>query len=175
MDRTSSAIVDYVAASHEAKLGSDASHAVRRTLVDCLACAVGGLDSRPAQVARALAAAASSDPGATAFGLARPTSVELAVFANTAMVRYLDWNDTYFTHRGGGGHPSDIVPTALAVGEAVGASGSAVMSAIACVTEGHAQTDADIQEFMSGNLCRCGAYPKIVEAIKQARGQMGKA
>ena len=132
MDRTSSAIVDYIAASHEAKLGPDASHAVRRTLVDCLACAVGGLDSRPAEVARALAAAASSDPGATAFGLPRPTSVELAVFANTAMVRYLDWNDTYFTHRGGGGHPSDIVPTALAVGEAVGASGSAVMSAIAC-------------------------------------------
>jgi xanthine dehydrogenase YagT iron-sulfur-binding subunit len=50
-----------------------------------------------------------------------------------------------------------------------------IMSAVACVAEGHAQTDADIQEFMSGNLCRCGAYPKIVEAIKQARGQMGKA
>jgi xanthine dehydrogenase YagT iron-sulfur-binding subunit len=50
-----------------------------------------------------------------------------------------------------------------------------IMSAVACVTEGHAQTDSDIQEFMSGNLCRCGAYPKIVEAIKQARGQMGKA
>jgi 2-methylcitrate dehydratase len=132
MDRTSSAIVDYVAASHDAKLGPDASHAVRRTLVDCFACAVGGLDSRPAEVARALAVATSSDPGATAFGLARPTSIELAVFANTAMARYLDWNDTYFTQRGGGGHPSDIVPTALAVGEAVGASGPAVMSAIAC-------------------------------------------
>ena len=50
-----------------------------------------------------------------------------------------------------------------------------IMSAVACVAEGHAQTDADIQEFMSGNLGRCGAYPKIVEAIKQARGQMGKA
>ena len=50
-----------------------------------------------------------------------------------------------------------------------------IMSAVACVAEGHAQTDADIQEFMSGNLCRCGAYPKIVEAIRQARGQMGKA
>jgi xanthine dehydrogenase YagT iron-sulfur-binding subunit len=50
-----------------------------------------------------------------------------------------------------------------------------IMSAVACVAEGHAQTDADIREFMSGNLCRCGAYPKIVEAIKQARDQMGKA
>jgi len=47
-----------------------------------------------------------------------------------------------------------------------------IMSAVACVAEGHADTDADIQEYMSGNLCRCGAYPKIVAAIKQARSQM---
>jgi xanthine dehydrogenase YagT iron-sulfur-binding subunit len=47
-----------------------------------------------------------------------------------------------------------------------------IMSAVACVHEGHADSDADIQEYMSGNLCRCGAYPKIVAAIKQARGQM---
>lgn len=47
-----------------------------------------------------------------------------------------------------------------------------IMSAIACVREGHAKTDADIQEYMSGNLCRCAAYPKIVAAIKQAREQM---
>ena len=48
-----------------------------------------------------------------------------------------------------------------------------ILSAVACVAEGHATTDADIQDHMSGNLCRCGAYPKIVLAIKQAHGQMG--
>jgi xanthine dehydrogenase YagT iron-sulfur-binding subunit len=47
-----------------------------------------------------------------------------------------------------------------------------IMSAIACVREGHAKTDADIREYMSGNLCRCAAYPKIVAAIKQAREHM---
>lgn len=47
-----------------------------------------------------------------------------------------------------------------------------IMSAIACVREGHAKTDADIQEYMSGNLCRCAAYPKIVAAIRQARDKM---
>ena len=47
-----------------------------------------------------------------------------------------------------------------------------IMSAIACVHEGHANSDADIQEYMSGNLCRCAAYPKIVAAIKQAREKM---
>jgi len=44
-----------------------------------------------------------------------------------------------------------------------------IMSAVACVREGHATADEQIKEFMSGNLCRCGAYPKIVAAIKQAR------
>jgi xanthine dehydrogenase YagT iron-sulfur-binding subunit len=48
-----------------------------------------------------------------------------------------------------------------------------IMSAIACVREGHASTDTDIQEYMSGNLCRCAAYPKIVAAIKQARDPSG--
>jgi xanthine dehydrogenase YagT iron-sulfur-binding subunit len=46
-----------------------------------------------------------------------------------------------------------------------------IMSAVACVREGHADSDPDIREYMSGNLCRCAAYPKIVLAIKQARDQ----
>ncbi|MET4848043.1 (2Fe-2S)-binding protein [Bradyrhizobium japonicum] len=43
-----------------------------------------------------------------------------------------------------------------------------IVSAIACVKEGHATTDSDIREFMSGNICRCAAYPNIVAAVKQA-------
>jgi xanthine dehydrogenase YagT iron-sulfur-binding subunit len=47
-----------------------------------------------------------------------------------------------------------------------------IMSAIGCVWEGHARNDAGIREFMSGNLCRCAAYPNIVDAITQARHSM---
>ena len=43
-----------------------------------------------------------------------------------------------------------------------------ILSAIACVKEGHAGTDDEIREYMSGNLCRCAAYPRIVEAVRQA-------
>ena len=50
-----------------------------------------------------------------------------------------------------------------------------IMSAIACVHEGHAETEAQIREFMSGNLCRCAAYPNIVDAIQQAKPQMERA
>jgi xanthine dehydrogenase YagT iron-sulfur-binding subunit len=47
-----------------------------------------------------------------------------------------------------------------------------ICSAIGLLNEGHAQTDAEVQELMSGNLCRCGAYPNIIAAIQDAREQM---
>ncbi len=46
-----------------------------------------------------------------------------------------------------------------------------IMSAVACVTEGHTRTDAEIREYMSGNLCRCGAYPNIVAAVRDVAQQ----
>lgn len=42
-----------------------------------------------------------------------------------------------------------------------------IMSAVACVKEGHTKSVAEIKEFMSGNLCRCGAYNGIVESIQK--------
>lgn len=51
-----------------------------------------------------------------------------------------------------------------------------IMSAVACVSEGHAADDAEIREYMSGNLCRCAAYPNILAAIRsvaQADEQAG--
>jgi len=50
-----------------------------------------------------------------------------------------------------------------------------ICSAVALLKEGHAKTDGDIREWMSGNLCRCGAYPNIVAAIKEAQGKSGGA
>jgi xanthine dehydrogenase YagT iron-sulfur-binding subunit len=47
-----------------------------------------------------------------------------------------------------------------------------VMSAVACIDGGHASNDAAIREYMSGNLCRCAAYPNIVAAIRAAKSQL---
>ncbi len=43
-----------------------------------------------------------------------------------------------------------------------------IMSATACIKEGHTKSDGEIREWMSGNLCRCAAYPNILEAVKKA-------
>jgi xanthine dehydrogenase YagT iron-sulfur-binding subunit len=48
-----------------------------------------------------------------------------------------------------------------------------IMSAVAMVEEGHADSDRNIREAMSGNICRCAAYPNIVLAITQAKTKMG--
>ena len=47
-----------------------------------------------------------------------------------------------------------------------------IMSAVGCIREGRTGSDAEIREFMSGNICRCGAYPNIVDAIRTATPQV---
>jgi xanthine dehydrogenase YagT iron-sulfur-binding subunit len=49
-----------------------------------------------------------------------------------------------------------------------------IMSAVACIEEGHANSDEDIREYMSGNICRCAAYPNIVAAVKQVASSTQK-
>jgi xanthine dehydrogenase YagT iron-sulfur-binding subunit len=47
-----------------------------------------------------------------------------------------------------------------------------IMAAVACVREGHANNEENIREYMSGNICRCAAYPNIVAAVQQAAPEM---
>jgi len=50
-----------------------------------------------------------------------------------------------------------------------------IMSAVALLAEGRTGSDAEIREFMSGNICRCGAYPNIVAAIRAAAEELARA
>ena len=50
-----------------------------------------------------------------------------------------------------------------------------IMSAVACVAEGNAGSKESIREYMSGNICRCGAYVGIVAAIEDAAAKMRRA
>ncbi len=50
-----------------------------------------------------------------------------------------------------------------------------IMAAVACVNEGHATSPEQIREYMSGNICRCGAYAGIVAAVQDAAPKMGRA
>ena len=47
-----------------------------------------------------------------------------------------------------------------------------IISAVACIAEGHAESADQVREWMSGNLCRCGAYPQITAAVLDAAGRL---
>jgi xanthine dehydrogenase YagT iron-sulfur-binding subunit len=49
-----------------------------------------------------------------------------------------------------------------------------IMSALALLEEGRAGSDDEVRDFMSGNICRCGAYPNIVDAIREVAGSAGE-
>src|SRR5438309_517096 len=82
---------------------------------------------------RRIALAARCEPGATVLGTGQRTTPDLAAFANGAMVRYLDYNDTYLSLEPA--HPSDNIPAALAVAEARGRSGRDFITAVVLAYE----------------------------------------
>ncbi len=135
MDQTTETIVNFAGQIASTTLAESTINHARRLLVDSLACMVGGFDGPPARIARAMASEISSGFPASVAGNSAASSAELAAFANTVAVRYLDFNDTFFSPLGGGGHPSDLIPTVLAVGDATAASGHDALVAIVAAYE----------------------------------------
>jgi len=89
-------------------------HEVKRRVIDSIATCLGAYRSQPAKIVRAKAMAINDPPpAASVWGTNHNTSAELAAFANGAMVRYLDYNDTYLSLEPA--HPSDNIPPAVAV------------------------------------------------------------
>ena len=108
-------------------------HEVKRRVLDSLACAFGAWSAEPCRIARRMAGAVELREGATLWGTRVRTTPDLAAFANGALVRYLDFNDTYLAQEPA--HPSDNIAAVLALGEAVHASGRRIIQAIAVAYE----------------------------------------
>src|SRR5437763_7758228 len=133
MDATTEYLSDYACRLRDDDLAADAVHQVKRTLIDTLGCAVGARDAEPVAIAVRAASRVRGTPPARLLGRAQQTSTDLAAFANTVLVRYLDCNDTYVGR--GTGHPSDMIPAVLAVADARKANGRAVITAITAAYE----------------------------------------
>ncbi|MBI1826897.1 MAG: MmgE/PrpD family protein [Planctomycetes bacterium] len=104
-------------------------HEVKRRVIDSLATTLGAYRSHPAKIVREKAMAVN-DPGAKAlvWGTSHRTLPELATFANGAMTRYLDYNDTYLSLEPA--HPSDNISAAVAVTQQTGRNGKDLIAAI---------------------------------------------
>jgi len=109
-------------------------HQTKRVVLDTLGCAIGGYDSEASRAIQELIEELGHPGEATVFGSGLRTSCLNAVFANGAMVRYLDYNDTAFILQGEtyrtGYHPSEVIPPILALAERQHLSGRDVIAAI---------------------------------------------
>ncbi len=132
-DNISRLFADYVAAVDYADLAPEVAREVKRRVLDSFGVALAAFDSDTARAARALAFDAPIPNGATILGTPQRTTPDLAAFANGALVRYLDYNDTYLSLEPL--HPSDVIPALLALAETRHASGRALITAIALAYE----------------------------------------
>src|SRR5690349_18269625 len=106
----------YAVALRYEQLPREVVHQAKRLIVDTIGCALGGGESEPARIARDIAGTVTSSKPATVMVSGRPTSPDLAAFANGAMIRFLDFNDGY-TSIGESGHPSDSIAAVLSIAE----------------------------------------------------------
>ena len=128
MDATTGYLSAYAASLDYRGLPSETVHQARRRILDSVGCALGAFGAAPCRIARALAPAVEGAGAARILGAGPATCPDMAAFANTAMIRYLDCNDSFVSP--GGGHPSDMLPAVLAAAEVAGAPGSAVITGL---------------------------------------------
>src|SRR3989442_14980184 len=93
-------------------LPADGGDEVNRRVLDSLGCALGAWTAKPCVIARQIAQAVTIPNGATLWGTAHKTLPDLAAFANGALIRYLDFNDTYLSKEPA--HPSDNISAVFA-------------------------------------------------------------
>ena len=123
-DSVLDALVAFATQLQDADIPTAAAARLLDHTVDAFGCAIAAVDEPASIVARTLAAGSSSDAGASVIGLTHRTAPEFASFANAAMVRQLDYNDTYNSKSGG--HPSDMIPAFIAAAESTGRNPRAV-------------------------------------------------
>src|SRR3954464_6720950 len=133
MDRSADYISTYAAELKNSDITSAALHAVKRSLIDSIGCALAAFDAEPVAIARRLAARTHSDTPATLIGTRIRTSPEMATFVNGLMVRYLDFSDDYINNDGP--HPSDNIGALLAIAEAQHAHGMTLTCSIVLAYE----------------------------------------
>jgi len=128
MDTVAENIADYCVSINYDDLSPDVVHRAKLLLIDALACGFGGYNSKPAEIARRIAAQVRQNHNpATIMGSVQKTSLDLATFANGVMIRFLDFNDSYFGKEGG--HPSDNFAPILSCADSVHSSGREVIVA----------------------------------------------
>jgi 2-methylcitrate dehydratase len=168
MDQTTEMLSAYACELTYDDLPPEVVHQVKRTLIDTLGCALGGFRAEPAVIARRLAQSVTSTIPARILGTTATSAPDLAGFANGVMVRYLDYNDSYFSP--GGGHPSDMIPAVLALADPLGRDGRTVITATVLAYEVFGSLSDQV---VTGNLGWDQGMFSVIGAVCAAGKVMG--
>lgn len=128
-------LAELVARASYEDLSDESRAELRIRVLDALGCAIGALGSGVALVLRAHTQELGGSPQCSLIGGGR-TSIDRASFFNAALVRYLDFNDSYLAE-GETCHPSDNLGPVLAAAELAGSSGRDLMTALAVAYQVH--------------------------------------
>ena len=120
-DRILNHLCDYALKLSYSDLPQEVIRRTKQIVMDTVGCALGGAESPPAKIARAVASEITSANPSTVLVSGQETSPDLVAFANGVMIRYLDFNDTYAGSPTC--HPSDLLAPVLAVVDAKNGTG----------------------------------------------------
>jgi 2-methylcitrate dehydratase len=133
VDKITEQLVTYTSGFSDAVITQSVREAMRRHLMDTVACAIAGYDLPAPRAARIVANAIPDQHGATLFGDGTKVFPEMAAFANATAVRSTEWNDGMLAM--GGGHASDMIPAIVGIGEVLGSSPQEVFTAMVLAYE----------------------------------------
>jgi 2-methylcitrate dehydratase len=123
-------LAEFVTRASYEHLSEEARRELKVRVLDSLGCAIGALEGKPVRMIREQTAEFGGDPLVTLIGGGRRTAPDRAAFYNGALVRYLDYNDSFLA----GGetcHPSDNLGAVLAASEYAGRSGRDLLASLA--------------------------------------------
>jgi 2-methylcitrate dehydratase len=126
-------LADYGTSLRFEEIPAAVVHRTKALILDTFGCALGGHDGETVKIARQFSTEVSSTRPATVLGTGEQTSLDLAVFVNGSMIRYLDFNDGYTSTTSG--HPSDSIAALLSAAEVAHASGRDFITATVAAYE----------------------------------------
>ncbi|OGI08144.1 MAG: hypothetical protein A3F80_05805 [Candidatus Melainabacteria bacterium RIFCSPLOWO2_12_FULL_35_11] len=126
-------ISSYVLSIKKESLSKEVIHEVKRRIIDSFACAIGAYDSKVCKIVLRTCSKIKGKYKAPLFGKGKEVFYEEAAFANGALVRYLDFNDTYLSLEPA--HPSDNIAPLIATAQAYGKPGLDLILAVAIAYE----------------------------------------
>jgi len=144
-------LANHAAGFRYESLAQDVVLLAKRAILDTLASAYSGYSAKLSRVAQDLARQSAATPPATVLISGLQTSAEMATFANGVMIRYLDFNDSYVSHTGGAGHPSDMLAALLVAAEQKQRSGRDLIAATVLAYEAFGKV-ADVFDYLGNGI-----------------------